>query len=167
MCPSPRDPACPFVSKYVLYIQTTYQSGILGQGGWGTGSAKRKKFITLKRSFAIYEKQDISLSLKHHLYKCMYSWIWLLSNRWYRGYRIELSNFVYLASVGVKIEYSVGVQNKVFFYKMLSDGHVCRNIGHNQSQNCENVCFSLSKHNNIHGKLYKIDFVTISVVYVI
>ena len=29
----PRDPTCPFVSKYFSHIQTTYQSGILGQGG--------------------------------------------------------------------------------------------------------------------------------------
>ena len=33
--PSPRDPAHPFVSKYVLHIHTTYRSGILGQGGGG------------------------------------------------------------------------------------------------------------------------------------
>ena len=32
-CVPPRDPACPFVSKYILHIHTTYQSGILGQGG--------------------------------------------------------------------------------------------------------------------------------------
>ena len=34
----------------------------------------------------------------------------------------------------VKIEHTVGVQNKDFFSKCISDGHVCRNIGHNQSQ---------------------------------
>ena len=32
-CVPPRDPACPFVSKYILHIHTTYKSGILGQGG--------------------------------------------------------------------------------------------------------------------------------------
>ena len=31
---------------------------------------------------------------------------------------IELSKCVYLASMGVKIEHTVGVQNKVFFFKM-------------------------------------------------
>ena len=62
-----------------------------------------------------------------------------------------------LASMGVKIEHTVGVQNK--------DGHVYRNIGHNQSQNCENVCFSPSKLNDIHGKLNKIEFDTNSVVF--
>ena len=38
-----------------------------------------------------------------------------MSNRWYRG--IELSKCVYLASMDVKIEHIVGVQNKdVFFF---------------------------------------------------
>ena len=32
-CVPPRDPKCPFISKYFLHIHTTYQSGILGQGG--------------------------------------------------------------------------------------------------------------------------------------
>ena len=36
-----------------------------------------------------------------------------MSNWWYRG--IELFKCVYLASMGVKIEHTVGVQNKVFF----------------------------------------------------
>ena len=36
-----------------------------------------------------------------------------MSNRWYRG--IELSKCVYLASMGVKIEHTVGFQNKDFF----------------------------------------------------
>ena len=71
---------------------------------------------------------------------------------------IELSKYVYLASLGVKIEHTVGIQNKKIFLKCISDDHVCRNIGHNHSQNCENLCFSPSKHNDIHGKLSKIDF---------
>ena len=79
----------------------------------GTGTTKRKWFVTLKSSFTIYEKEDVRLSLKHQLYKCMYSWLQLLSNRWYRG--IELSKCVYLASMGVKIEHTVGVQNKDVF----------------------------------------------------
>ena len=71
---------------------------------------------------------------------------------------MELSKCIYLASMGVKIKHKVGVQNKDFFSKCIFDGHVCRNIGHNQSQNCENLCFSPLKHNDIHGKLNKIDF---------
>ena len=82
----------------------------------GTGSAKRKWFVTLKSSFTIYEKEDFRLSLKHQLYECMYSWLLLLSNWLYRG--IELSKCVYLASMGVKIEHTAGVQNKDFFFKM-------------------------------------------------
>ena len=64
----------------------------------------------------------------------------------------------------VKIEHAVGVQNKdfffffFFFFKCISDGHVYRNIGHNQNQNCENLCFSPSKLNHIYGKLNKIEF---------
>ena len=60
--------------------------------------------------------------------------------------------------MGVKIEHTVGVQNKDFFSKCISDGHVYRNIGHNQSKNCENLCFSPSELNDIHGKLNKIEF---------
>ena len=45
---------------------------------------------------------------------------------------IELSKCVYLTSMGVKIERTVGVQSKDFFSKCISDGHVYRNIGHNQ-----------------------------------
>ena len=71
---------------------------------------------------------------------------------------IELFKCVYLASMGVKIEHTVGIQNKDFFSKYISDGHVYRNIGCNQSQNCENLCFSPSKLNDIHGKLNKIEF---------
>ena len=52
---SPRDPAFPFVSKYVLHIYTTYQSGILcqrgggvGEGGGGSGRGCEK--ITKKKT---------------------------------------------------------------------------------------------------------------------
>ena len=40
----------------------------------------------------------------------------------------------------------------------MSDGHVYWNIGHNQSKTFENLCFSPSKLNDIHGKLNKIEF---------
>ena len=69
---------------------------------------------------------------------------------------IELSKCVNLVSRGVKIEHTVGVQNKDFFqnaYLM-----VMSTIGRNQSQNCENLCFSPSNLNDIYGKLNKIDF---------
>ena len=41
---------------------------------------------------------------------------------------IELSKCVYLASMGVQIEHTVGVQNKDYFSKCISDGHVYRNL---------------------------------------
>ena len=41
----------------------------------GTGSAKQKWFVVLKSSFTLYEKEDFRFSLKHQLYKCMYSWL--------------------------------------------------------------------------------------------
>ena len=71
-----------------------------------------------------------------------------------------MSKCVYLASISVTLEHAVGVQKKkkIFVSKCISDGHVYRNIGHNQSQNCENLCFSPSKFNHIHGKLNKIEF---------
>ena len=51
----------------------------LGWEGAGAGartvSAKRKWFVTLQCSFTVYEKEDFRLSLKHQLYKCMYSWL--------------------------------------------------------------------------------------------
>ena len=52
-CVPPRDPACPFVSKYLSPIHITYQSGIVGQGG-GTGSTKQK---TLKIFYQFMKKK--------------------------------------------------------------------------------------------------------------
>ena len=47
----------------------------------------------------------------------------------------------------------------IFFSKCISDGHFCRNSGHNRSQNCENlICFCPSELKYIHGKLNKIEF---------
>ena len=60
----PRDRAYPFVSKYVLHIHTTYESGILDQGG-EQGQPSEKWFITLKSFFTAYEKEDFTISLKH------------------------------------------------------------------------------------------------------
>ena len=71
-----------------------------------------------------------------------------------QGYSIELSKCVYLASMGVKIEHNSWRSKSRFFQNV----YVCRNIGHNQGQNCEKLCFSPSKHNDIHEKLNKIDF---------
>ena len=51
----PRDPARPFGSKYLSPIHTTYQSGIIGQGGGGNRVNKAK---TLTNSLSIYEEED-------------------------------------------------------------------------------------------------------------
>ena len=66
----------------------------------------------------------------------------------------------------VKIEHTVGVQNQDFFSKCIpvSDGHASRNMGHNQSKNCEKLCFCPLKFNSVHGKL---NFVANYVVFVI
>ena len=42
---------------------------ILSQGGRNSASQAQKWFITLKRSFTVYEKEDFTLSLKHQLYE--------------------------------------------------------------------------------------------------
>ena len=67
------------VSKYVLRLHKTYQSGILGEGGGGMGGGgggggqpSEKWFITMKRSFTGYENEDFTLSLKHQLYKAAF-----------------------------------------------------------------------------------------------
>ena len=54
---------------------------------------------------------------------------------------------------GHKLNYVINT-----FVKHTPDDDVGRNTGHNKSQNYENLCFSPSKHNDIHGKLNKIDF---------
>ena len=41
-------------------------------------------------------------------------------------------NVYILLFMGVKIEQTVGAQNRDFFSKCISDGHVYRSIGHNQ-----------------------------------
>ena len=99
----PPDPACPSVSKYVLHIHISYQRDTLGQGG--TASAKRQWFVMLKRSFTFYENEDFRflwsincIDVCIHGYNCCQTCI-------------DLSKCVYVASKGVKIEPTVGVQN--------------------------------------------------------
>ena len=76
--------------------------------GGGAGSAKRKWFVTLKSSFTIYENEEFRLSLKHQLnYVFMVIIVVKLE--------VELLKCIYLASMGVKIEHTVGIQNKDFF----------------------------------------------------
>ena len=59
-----------------------WHPGSGGRGGGVQGQPSKKLFITLKSSFTVYEKGEFILSLKHQLYKCTYSWLLLLSNRY-------------------------------------------------------------------------------------
>ena len=64
---------------------------------------------------------------------------------------------MYLASMGVKIEHTVGVQNKELFQNanlMVMSAETLAAT----SQYSENLCFSPSKLNDIHGKLNKAEF---------
>ena len=140
--PWPSTPLCP-LSASTFYTFTQHikvASWVKGEGGNKVSQAKMvrnaEKFL-----YNLWEKRFYLWSIK-----CM--------NVCIRGYNcsqtggIELSKCVYLASMGVKIEHTVGVQNKEFFFffsKCISDGHVYQYTGHNQSQNCENLCFSPSK----------------------
>ena len=45
--PPPRDPACPFISKYLSPIHTTYQSGIVGQVGGEQGQQSKTRWKIL------------------------------------------------------------------------------------------------------------------------
>ena len=73
--PPPRDPKCPFVKKYFSPIHTTYQSGILGQGGGGKGGQGQQSKAKMKISLIVYGKKDFRLFSKHQLYKYIYSWL--------------------------------------------------------------------------------------------
>ena len=116
MCPPPPPththirfhPSCPFVSKYALLIHTTNQSDILGQGG-EQGQASKKWFVARKSSFTVYENEDLKILDYLRSIHCISVCI--------RGYNccqtgIELSKCVYLASICVKIEHTVGGQNQ-------------------------------------------------------
>ena len=99
--------------------------------------------------------------MKHQLYTCMYSWLELLSNLWYRD--IELPKCVYLASMGVKIDPTVGVQNKVFFlfcffqnaYLMVMSTETLPTTKVKIAKVYALVRWNL---NDIHGKFNKIEF---------
>ena len=99
-----------------------------------------------EKFFTVYEIEHFRSSLKHQLYKCMYSWLELLSG-------IELSKSVYVASMGIKIE-----PKSIFFSKYISDDHASGIMGHNKSKHCENVCVCPRNFYGIHEKLNKTDF---------
>ena len=69
-----------------------------------------------------------------------------------------MSKCVYLASMDVKINHTVGVQNQEFFSKCISDGYASRNMGHKTKKKMRKIKLCPSKRNGIHGKLNTIEF---------
>ena len=110
VCPHPPWPSMPFCQQ----VRLTHSHSISKwHPEWrrGTGSAKHKWFEMLKSSRKVYEKQN----------KKTLDYLWSINyiNVCIRGYKchqtaIESSNVVYIASMGVKIEHTVGVQNRDF-----------------------------------------------------
>ena len=78
-----------------------------------------------------------------------------MSNWWYRG--IELSKCVYLASIYVKIEHTVGVQNKDFFFQNAHLMVTSSGILATTKVKIAKI-YALNRLNHIHGKLNKIEF---------
>ena len=69
-----------------------------------------------------------------------------------------MSKGVYLASMGVKINHTVGGQNQEFFqnaYLMVMPDETWATV---KEKNGEKLCFCPSKPNSIHRKLNKIEF---------
>ena len=115
-CVPPRDPTCLFVSKYFSHIHTTYQSGILGQGGGGTGSTKQKKnaekFLNSLWKMILDNFQSINcINVSIHGCNCCKT-------------GIEVSKCVYLACMAVKIEHTVGGHNHDILQQCISDVYV-------------------------------------------
>ena len=72
-----------------------------------------------------------------------------------------MSKCVYLASMGVKINHTVGSQNQEFFVVVVFvffQNAQSKHGPQNKEKKCENLCFCPSKRNGIHGKLKKIEF---------
>ena len=111
--PPPHDPTCPFVGKYFSHIHTTYQSGILGQGGeQGQQSKKKKKeknaekFLDgLWKMILVYFRSINCTNVSIHGCKT----------------GIEVSKCVYLACMAVKIEHTVGGHNHDTLQQCISE----------------------------------------------
>ena len=114
--PPPRDPVCPFVNKCVSPIHTTYQSGILGQGG-----NRANKAENAEKLLSVYEKEDFRLFSKHQLYKCKNSFCCKTGS--------EVSKCVYLASMAVKIEHAIAGHSHDILQQCIFDVHASRIMG--------------------------------------
>ena len=119
MCPPTRDPACPFVSKYFSPIHTTYQSGILG-GGYRVNKAENAgKFIIslwpMEKMIFDYFRSINCINVSIHGCNCCDT-------------GIDVSKCVYLASMTVKIERTVGGHNRDILQQCIFDVHTSRSI---------------------------------------
>ena len=154
MC-SPRDPTCPFVSKYFSHIHTTYQNGILGQGGEQGQQSKK----TLKNSLTVYEKKILDYirsinctNVSIHGCNCCKT-------------GIEVSKCVYLACMAVKIEHTVAGHNHDILQQCISDDYASQVWGLSQSKTCQIYAFV---HRNLFActeNYIKINFVVFSVIF--
>ena len=124
MCspPPPRDPACPFVSKYFSPIHTTYQRGILGQGG--EQGQKSKKLM--KKKILDYFQSINCINVSIHGCNCCKT-------------GIEVSKCVYLASMAVKLEHTVAGHNHDILQQCIFDVHASRTTGSKRGNNCPNI----------------------------
>ena len=97
MFPPPRDPPCPFVRKYLSPIHIIYQSGILGQGGQQSKNAE-KFFQFMKKKILDYFQNINCINVSIHRCNCCKT-------------GIEVSEYVYLASMTGKIKRTVAGHN--------------------------------------------------------
>ena len=111
-CVPPRDPTCPFVSKYFSHIHIAYQSGILGQGGEQGQQSKKKnaeKFLnSLWKMISAYFRSINCTNVSIRGCNCCKT-------------GIEVSKCVYLACIAVKIEHTVGGHNHDILQQCISD----------------------------------------------
>ena len=136
MC-SPRDPTCPFVSKYFSHITFTQHIKVAfwvkGGGGGGTGSTKQK---TIKNSLTVHENKKIldyfrsinCTTVSIHSCNC-------------RKTGIEVSKCLYLACLSVKIEHTVEGHNHDILQQCISDVYASQVWGLNQSKTCQIYAF--------------------------
>ena len=156
LSPPPRDPTYPFVSKYFSHIHTTYQSGILGQGGNRVNKAKNsEKFLnSLCKNFLDYFRSINCTNVSIHGCNCCKT-------------SIEVSKCVYLPCMAVKIEHTVDGHNHDILQQCISDVYASQVWGLNQSKTCQIYAFV---HRNLFARTenyIKLNFVVFSVIFLL
>ena len=138
--PPPSDPACPLVSKYFSPFHTTYQGGILGQGGNRVKKAKNAEKFMKKKSLDYFQSINCINVFIHSCNCCKTG--------------IEVSKCVYLTSMAVKIEHTVAGYNHNILQQCIFDVHASLRTEPKRGKNCQNKCvFFPSKFIYIHGKV--------------